>query len=298
MKGLMKNLYFRIFLGGLLFSPFFSYDSYGEIFKVSNMINVQKILEKALERNVPSDVLVAFDVDLTLTFPTEKAAQMPNILQHKKIYKNIMENLTSQHQYVMLNLLAEASKHQLIEEKEISFILNNLQTKGVKTIAFSACLTGPLANISRMEIWRYTTLKNLNLDFNKSFEHQTEIVFTEIPAFLNRHPVFYKGVLCASNPIGKATKGPVLNAFLNAMALSPKLIIMIDDTREHLDDIEASLKIRDPTIKFIGIEYTKGRELSYGPISEEQFIAFWKNLETQAEQVIASHISLTPHPIK
>lgn len=281
----MKNPYFKV-----VFFIFYPFVLYGEIFKAPDMISVQKTIENALKTYKPSEIFVAFDVDLTLTVPSEKAAQMPNILQHKKIYKKIMERLNPAQQYVILNLLAEASIHSLIEEKEMVSILKNLHAKGIKTIAFSACLSGPLGNISRMEIWRYTTLKNLRLDFNVSFAPIIEIELTDIPAFLNRHPVFYKGVLCASNPIGQTTKGPVLNAFLKTMALSPKLIIMVDDTRDHLVDIEASLKTYDPTLKFIGIEYTKGRELTNGPISEEQFIDFWKNLETKVRM---SHVNET-----
>lgn len=279
----MKNLSFKIFFWSLIFFPLVSQS---EILKAPHMINVQKIINDTLKTYAPRDVFVAFDVDLTLTVPSEKAAQMPNILRHKKIYKTIMEDLSSSEQYIILNLLAESSFHHLIEEKEISLILKNLYSQGIKTIAFSACLTGPLGNIPRMEVWRYTTLKTLGLDFNMGFDPLVEIEFRETTPFFNRYPVFYRGVLCASSPIGKTTKGPLLNAFLKKMDLSPKIIIMVDDTKAHLEDIENALRTYDPSIKFIGIEYTKGREFCGGSISEEEFLKFWENLKRKVQKAI------------
>ncbi len=249
------------------------------------MKNVQEIIENNLKEYDPSEVFVALDVDLTLTVPFEKAAQFPNIMLHKKLYKTLMDGLTITQQYVILNLLAEASSHYLLEETEVLSLLEHLQDKGIKSIAFSAALSGALTSTPRMEVWRYNMLKDLGVDFSHSFTHTPEITFTDIPAFFERHPVFYKGILCASRPLREDTKGPVLTAFIEKMKLNPKIVIMVDDTKQHLEDIEASLKVYDPKIRFVGIEYIKGREFTSGLISEKEFLAFWEKLVTQVRQV-------------
>lgn len=248
------------------------------------MLHIQKTINSTLDSYAPQDIFIAFDVDFTLTVPSEKAAQMPNIIEHKEIYQKIMRSLTPSQQYVILNLLAEASSHHLIEEDSL-LILQSLQKKGLRPVAFSACLTGSLINIPKLEVWRYETLKKLGIDFSNSIPHVTKLVLTQTSPFLNRYPIFYKGALCASTPLGKNTKGPVLTTFFKELSLHPKVVIMVDDTKEHLEDIEDSLKNHDPSIIFVGVEYTKGREFSSGPLSQQEFLSFWEKLANQACQI-------------
>lgn len=76
----------------------------------------------------------------------------------------------------------------------------------------------------------------------------------------------------------KKPVGPAILSFLNRLAYQPKKIIMIDNSRDNLEDAEAALITTD--IKFEGFRYGRSDALkkNFDPIlGNIQFIEFFKN---------------------
>ncbi|MDP3533170.1 MAG: DUF2608 domain-containing protein [Alphaproteobacteria bacterium] len=108
------------------------------------------------------------------------------------------------------------------------------------------------------------------------------------------YPMFYHGIL-STNGEGDVSKGNLLTALLSHVGphyackaqkpgYYPKVLVLVDDNKKHLESIEALLKVYNPLIQFIGIEYEVG--ITYAPrdISKEDFQKFWKNLANRAKQ--------------
>jgi hypothetical protein len=102
-------------------------------------------------------------------------------------------------------------------------------------------------------------------------------VFNDFPLYNNFKPVFYKGLLCSNGEKNSANKGDVLINFLNVQKYCPKFVVMIDDRKQALVDVEVSLKSFDPKIQFLGINFL-GAQKHIHPIDEQNFTAFWKYL--------------------
>ena len=88
-----------------------------------------------------------------------------------------------------------------------------------------------------MQKWRFNNLKQINLDFSKSFDLQ-DAEFDNFKKQFGFPPSFYKGILCsASNP-----KGKVLEAFLNKVNWRPNKILFFDDTYEECKSVADEMK--------------------------------------------------------
>lgn len=248
------------------------------------MRDVQIKIDKLLEHNSPSEVLVAFDIDMTLTQPDHPAVYYPVLKKYYDSYKQIMSELTPS-QRDLAATLSLLLPQKLVEDIN-STVVNNLQQQGLQTMAFTASLTGSLkndtGNIVRIEQIRYDSLQQFNINFSKTFAIE-EIIFTDMPVYHGSHPVFYKGILLANGEKGIANKGSVLIAFLKRIHNVPKAIVMIDDKLQNLKDIQIFLQQHNPDIKFLGIEYQGA--LNYMPqeISKEDFELFWQNMAQKAK---------------
>ena len=278
----MHQFLYKIML--LVFSIFSINISQAQTVSCVNIKEVDKNIKDCLKIYNSSEILIAFDIDLTLTIPTHKAVQIPNIIKNQHSFKKITENLTSIQQDLMITLATKLIAQKLIEPDSCT-ILQSLQESGIKIIAFSAALTGSLANIKRLEEWRYITLKNLGIDFSNSFPHIDNTIFKNIPPYLGNYPVFYKGILSANGRTKNSSKGDVLVSFLEKSKLIPKMIILVDDTKQNIDDVEDSLKLYNSQINFLGLEYLAGKFYTDGEISEEDFINFWTNCANKAQDI-------------
>lgn len=243
---------------------------------VPMMRDVKFKVEEALQKTKPEDVLVAFDIDMTLTQPDHPAAYYPTIIKYRKTYKEITEPLSNeQHDLLLMHMVSDV-RQKLVEDSTPA-VIQALQDQGIRVIAFTASLTGRMGTCNRLEERRYNHLKSLGLNFERAFLLQ-EIIFKDLPSYRNNYPVFYKGVLCSNGEKGKTSKGSVLVAFLQALNIKPEVIILVDDKKKHLEDVEVFLNIHNPDVCFIGIEY-KGA-FSYVPpeMSEQDFRTFWQEI--------------------
>jgi hypothetical protein len=258
-----------------------------EITSVSTMKEVQIILQTVLQKYKPEDILAAFDIDMTLLRFEHSAVCYPTLKKYSDIYKDLLGQLSREQKDIVSTLLVYDIPLKLVEEGTPR-IITQFQDEGIKVIAFTATLTGPFSTKYNDTIsLRAEQLKQSGLNIPKSFAGLNSQVFSDFSQYVGSYPMFYQGVL-SSNGEGSATKGEVLVAFLKVlgqdsqqktgqMGFTPKVIIMIDDRKKHLIDVEEKLKAFNPSIQFIGIEYQGAFAYVPQDISRKEFQKFWEN---------------------
>jgi len=249
-----------------------------------DIISIEDIPKKVtaiLKNYAPQDVLLLFDVDLTLTVPEEPAVQIPFIEKYQDQLKLITSGL-SEEQIFLLVSLATKKARQVLVEKKAPLVIKELQKKKIKIIALSSSITGSLGSIKRVEEWRYSVLKKLGICFDKTFSQITDLPITGIFSYRNQHPVYYRGVLCTNSP--KKIKGKTLITFLKKINYSPKIIIFVDDQKENLAEVSESIKQYSTNIEFLGVEYKKGKQFTSGYVSEQAFFLYWENILSEIKQ--------------
>ncbi len=229
-------------------------------------------IRELLQSSEPGDLLVAFDIDMTLTQPEHPALYYPALKKYIAHYKSILGKLAPEKKDWISTWTAFQFPQRLVES-ETPKIIKNIQALGVPTIAFTASLSGSLGENQPNAIHlRYNQLKEMGLVFGID----KEITFTEFPAFANSYPMFYKGILSA-NGEQNTSKGTVFCAFLKEMGNQPKVIVMVDDKKKHLEDMEEKLSQCLPSAQFVGIQYEGAYDYAPEEISEEDFIEFWED---------------------
>ena len=269
----------------------------GEIITVKSMKEVQSKIENVLEGQKAQDVLVAFDIDMTLTQPNHPAVYYPALKKYLDDYQSILAELTPEQKDIALTLTTQIVSQNLVETQTPN-ILKSIEDKGVKVIALTASITGKIKGFHKKMIFlRRDQLQKMKIDFSHALKNFTRVVpFSDFKRYVGSYPMFYHGIL-SSNGEQNVSKGEVLIALLKHVSTKyeakvrksgfrPKVIIMVDDKNKHLENIEKSIAAYDPSIIFIGIKY-EGAE-SYAPkdISKEDFLKFWKNVAAQAKSAL------------
>jgi hypothetical protein len=285
-------MFSRIF-GVIMAIGFASSIAQAEIISCKTMKDVQAKIEEVLEKNSPEDVWVPFDVDMTLIQPVHPAAYYPNVKKYRDIYKSILDTLSPVQIDVMHSLVVLTMPQKWVEE-DTPRIVEDLQARGVRTMAFTATVTGKLKGYAKKAIFiRRDQLQKVGLDFSsKLTQFPLCVSFMDFPRYAGSYPTFYHGVL-SSNGERKVSKGQTFVAFLKHMGPKhqvkvgmghyPKVIIFPDDRMKNLEDVEKHLKEYDSSIQFIGIEYQGA--FSYAPedISKEDFQKFWQSFAEKAK---------------
>ena len=254
------------------------------------MNDVKIQVEKALEAVNPADILVAFDIDMTLIQSTHPATAYPTLKKHGALYKKIFGSLPSEVKDVTLNLPAQFPS-KLVEESTPQ-IIEALQVQRVKVIALTAALTGYLRQVfgeARIEELRHSALDGLGINFENTFDFK-EVTFKIIPPYRDNHPTFFKGILFSNGEQGTHNKGTVLTTFLKHANFTPKVVIFVDDRKKHIESVEQALKEDYPETKFIGIEYLGAFNSPTQDISEPDFHAFWQGLVERARSIYEKRI--------
>lgn len=235
-----------------------------EIISVDAMGSVQQILSNIQEK----DLLIAFDVDMTITQPNHPATFYPSLVKYKAAYKAIVEELTAE-QKDMMSTLTIYQPQRLVEEN-IPQIIKKLQ-ENFTVIAFTAVLA-----IRDVVVHRIKTLNNFGIKFSQNI---ADVTLRGIKAHHGHHPLLTHGILFGN---GEAQgKGIVLCSFLKQLKHMPKMILVIDDKRKHLEDIKKTLQEQKIHIAFLGIEY-KGTFMRHSDITEEEFKSFWRDLANKS----------------
>jgi len=263
-----------------------------KITSVKTVKDLQTKIENILKAQKAKDVLVAFDIDMTLTQPNHPAVYYPAIKKYVDVYETILGQLTPEQKDLAATLTTQLVPQKLVEDGTPQ-IIKALEQKGVKVIALTSSLAGPLpASKDQIIALRKDQLQKMGLDFSKSLqEFVTDLKFIDFKKYAGSYPMFYHGILSA-NGEGNVSKGQVLTALLSHIGkvrkpgFRPKVVIMIDDKKKHLEDIGKHLKSYDPSIQFIGIQYEGAFNSAPQDISKEDFQKFWEDLANQAKSKI------------
>ena len=241
---------------------------------VTSMETVKPYFETAT-----CDTLAIFDIDLVLVQPSEPAFQMKNIEHHRESARQIARSLTEEELDLFLSLMAVTTDSILIEDNTPTFV-NDLQARGIPTIALTANLTGSLNEIPSLEQWKIGRLNALGIDFTRSAPYKERLTFYNLPSYRGYYSLYTNGVLFANGP----PKGDVLVTFLKEANFSPKRIVFIDDREHNLKSVEKALQEHNPEIEYDGILYQGAKNYPSKPISQEEFEAKWKALALEAKK--------------
>lgn len=253
----MYNLIYLLFF---LFSTF----SYADIYPIKFINQARPNLEKA-----DNETLVVLDFDRTLIKMGDQLllAGKAGFLEKIKAFPAYL-SLSQEEQDNLLSLVLLQTSHLIIENEALE-IIENLQKKGIKTIACSTMVTGKFGSISNMEEWRLEILKDVNLSFKNAFPEIDEIIFSS--GSNDRPPVYKDGLLSTA----KQTKGEILRLFLEMLNWHPNKIIMIDDQFSALESVENELK--QLNIEFQGFHYQYVEELLKEQIIDEKLVDYQIN---------------------
>lgn len=244
------------------------------------MREVEKITLDVLNKHKAKDVLFVFDIDQTLIMSVEPATHGQN--RHKHNMRAYVKSLSKETFIIMLNLshFKEATKLVDIDAPDV---IKNLQQKGIRTVACTASATGSFGALTeRMEVFRSQTLKDHGIDFSGTFPEVKDQTFLNIKGALGRSPAFFEGVLCSCGFAQDPMKGIAIVELLKAVHYTPKILVFVDDKELYLKDVEKALQQHLPNVQFIGIQFKGTMERKTQEISQEDFWAFWKSLENEA----------------
>lgn len=233
-------------------------------------------------------MLVAFDIDLTLTVPCHPACYYPNLQRYKALLdrhlmaKRMVSCLSEVEEDQALTLGTQLPGQKLIE-KNTPALIATLQKQGIKTIALTASLSDGVPGLPNLQVNRYTHLKQLGIDFSQTFAIE-DGSFLHFPPHNNHYPAYHQGILYANGGKRTSNKGAVLVALLKKLDWKPRQVVMIDDLSSNLKDIEKALKSFDATIHFIGIEYDGGKNYVPEQITKKDMLDYWQAIIKQVKK--------------
>lgn len=195
------------------------------------------------------DTLIVFDIDSTLTIPSDRYLQRKTIKKYKSIYEKFISRLTENQYRIFLHLIVIDSGSILIEP-EISSIIQGLQHDNIKIIGFTASKFGALGDLPSFPEWRYQELKRLGIDFSIIFPGQA--VFSEFVDLNEESVGIAKGIVYSGY---KNSKGSLLKKTLEKINFYPKQIVFIDDKKTNLISLLEASKIVLPGAYSVGFHY-------------------------------------------
>jgi hypothetical protein len=229
----------------------------------AKIIATNEIIDIEVEfAQADNETLVIFDYDDVLLEPVDAALLGENEKVSDKIAIDLMKSkdvkgksISKDQMITALSILTRDMKTRLVHGKW-PLLLSVLQSRGIKTVLLTSCGAGRQGVVEAVENVRAQHLRNVGIDFRKSWIGVKRFEFPNIPRksspFCNFHcPSFVDGMLFASG----ADKGGVLKAFLSKIPQYKfKKIIFIDDKLKNLKSVEKVCN--EIGVQFIGIEFT------------------------------------------
>jgi hypothetical protein len=225
------------------------------------------------------DSLIFIDVDSTLTTPSDPYLRRHAIQTHKKIYNSLISDLKRNQKRIFKHLLVRESPSPLVE-KDWPGIITQLQTKGIKILAFTTVKTGPIQSVlSIFPDWRYKELGQLGIDFSPTFPGDT--LYEKLEDLGNDHPGTGKGIVYSGYQLSKER---ALFDILKSIKFVSSLLILIDDKWENLETVSMAIQYFFPNMRFIGIHYKAMNYIEPPPTDEHIFYEKFKSLLEKAKE--------------
>lgn len=259
----------------LLIHMLFSNTLLAEIIEIHRITEIEKAITP-----LKSSELLIFDIDYTLTEPSEPVLQMAVIKQNKERFRKELAKFTDEQKLLVPVLMVTQSESRLTDPS-IPRLIQKLQNQKIPLLGFTAIDTSDIPQIGFIPDWRAGELKRLGIDFHSttaSFPKEN-IEFTEIPAFRGTFPLYKDGILYSNVA---PSKGHVLKAFLSKTNQTPSRIIFVDDSLENLQSVEAELK--NAGVPYLGIHYREQVDPTKIPkVTENEWKLVWDRIRERAK---------------
>lgn len=211
-----------------------------------------------------SNTLVIFDIDDVLLTAKDQILQPTHKSLNNDLAKEIQNRVSKEEAEELWSIIMLTSDSEPVDPSIIPLI-QNTQSRGIRVLALTNILTGPLGTISSIEDWNINRLKKNNINLKTSWENIPKKKFINIKSHEhNRYVTFQDGVLFTSG----VPKGKALQAFMHFISYKPNRIIFIDDKLLHLESIQSFCK--EANIHFTGFQYTAVKDKIQEPFSEER----------------------------
>ena len=223
-----------------------------------------------------------FDIDYTLTEPSEPILQMAVIKQNKERFRNELAKFTDEQKLLVPVLMVTQVESQLTEPS-VPNLIQKLQHQGIPVLGFTAVDTSLIPGIGSIPTWRVNELKRLGINFHSttSLVPKEKIEFKEFPCFRGTFPLYRDGILYSNVT---PSKGSVLKAFLSKIDQTPSKIIFVDDSLENLQSVEAELQ--NLGISYLGIHYKAQADTTKLPkVTEDEWNSIWDQIRERAKSI-------------
>lgn len=264
--------------------------------KANNIKQVSTIVDQLLSEHKPEDILVVWDIDMTLIQIDHSCDYYPVMKKYHDIYKQAYKGLSLVGRDMMGTKIGLSHKARLVDPNAKQRI-NALKKKGVKNIALTAMLTkDPCDHAGPVPERRYKQLAEYGITFDDAYPWAPKShTFTSLPTWAKGHPTLYRGIL-QSNGSYKTTKGQTLVAFLNLLReytpssklfQMPKIIVFADDSRRHVEEVGKTLAKLLPQVTYVGVIF--GGAYHYAPKipTKEKFTAFWMGFRKATDRCLS-----------
>ncbi len=223
-----------------------------EVIETPDLVAIEEEIKKVDEK-----ALVVFDIDNTLIIPSDMILRQNAKPLVKKILEKLREDKSSTPHYkfsreYLKSKVLKSMKVELVDPK-ITKIIQDLNERGIQTMALTNSTTGNFGGIKRLENLRINQLATVNIDFKKSFVKYSTPSFSDS----NNSCLFKDGILFTA----KQPKGKLLAAFLKKMNLKPSKVIFIDDNIKFIESVENEMK--NEGIDTLCFHYTQVRMLPF-----------------------------------
>lgn len=242
---------------------------FGLVFPVSASVIEIKSLSDVVEHVQRGDpngtVLCGFDIDFTLTRPVDPATDPANFQRHAKTF---MQTL-GQHKLNPQDVIcATALTEQQLMESDTPALVDAIHSHAT-VVGLTARYSGQFAGID-FEDHTLEMLAQFGIKFNGAIGKRT--VFEDLPEHRGNKPVINKGVIFCNGERGApVTKPQVLAEYLKSYAPHTTRVVIVDDTKKHLDDFVAFFADTMPTVEFVGLHYTKAMSDAPRECDEDDF---------------------------
>ena len=194
--------------------------------------------------------LVVFDVDGTLIVdkdPYDRGHTQARLQARtvEALAHGPVKWYTNHYGRVILASRARELKESRLVHEDLPTIIQDLNKRGVPTIALTHCNTGQCGCIPSVEDWRLGVLKDLGIEFNGAFAKQPEKMFATL-CQRGKAPVFKQGVLFTGHV---CDKGALLAAFLKEPF--EKVICIDDDPANLVAEYKALAWMNIPNIVLV-----------------------------------------------
>ena len=252
-----NNFFRRLYVFPLLLALASCSMQQTSIQEIDSLEQAQPILEQAGKNS-----LVIFDIDDTLTYPTDTIqTAWGQSTEGREFYRKLEEHIASSPNpdelsgSIFSKILLAVKPHTV--EPQTASVIKKLQDRGIKAMALTNWPTGKLGKIPSMPAWRFDKLAEVRINFSTGFDLQEIFLNKNKDKFTSdKQPVFYKGILLTDG----ADKGSVLGAFLDFMHYTPDRIIFFDDRATQVESGKNEAKVRG--IPFYGFVYKAAEKLS------------------------------------